>query len=183
MQIQSLLSNLGGTKLPQQPAGQTKEAAAPTPPATNPALQAAMNEVISSVGQTKVAAAGETLADTLTKEAQALAAADDEAFVRRSKLGGAAFAEEALATFTRAGQAADAVIKQAAAELDPRTIELARLVQTDPERFLKEAQAGYLARQGTGGDVMRDKVRQIHKIATAHYLEGYDALRRALSAA
>lgn len=181
MQIQSLLSNLGGAKLPQPTAGQTKEAAAAPAPTSNPALQAAMNEVISSVGQTKVAAAGDNLADTLTKEAQALSAADDEAFVRRSKLGGTAFAEEVIATFSRAGQAADNIIKQGAAELDPRTIELARLVQTDPERFLKEAQAGFLARRG-GNDVMRDKVRQIHKIATLHYLEGYDSLRRALNA-
>ncbi len=179
MQIQSLLSNLGGAKLP---AGQTKEASAPQAPASNPSLQAAMKDVIDTVGQTKVAAAGDNLADTLTKEAQALAAADDEAFVRRSKLGGAAFAEEALATFTRAGQAADAVMKQASADLDPRTIELARMVQTDPERFLKEAQAGYLAQRGTSDDAVKQKVRQIHKIATAHYLEGYDALNRALSA-
>lgn len=99
---------------------------------------------------------------------------------------GVAFAEAALLTFDKAGQAADQLLKEAAAGLDPETIELVKQAQQDPEGFLRRVQAGYEARRATQNPKLahdaelQNYVRNVHATATDHYLAGYQGLRDAL---
>lgn len=174
MELKSLINSLSTQpKTAAAPAEQPVEKAAQA----ESTVDARMREVIASATREKVAASGETLQGLLSKEAQAFSDANDEAAVRRAKLAGVAFAESAVSVFDRAGQAADAVIKEAAANMDPEFVELVKMAQHDPGRFLAEVQAGY-------NDGVNQKLAQydavVHDWATTHYVAGYDSMRQAL---
>lgn len=179
MELKSLINNLtgGNTKT----ASDTSTEKVAQPDAQPSTLDARMREVVAAAGREKNAAAGETLQSVLAKEAQAFSDANDEAFLRRMKLGGAAFAESALSSFDRAGQAADAVIKEASANLDPEFVELVKMAQANPGNFLAEVRAGYEAGLGQNQKQAQYEAA-VHGWATDHYIAGYESVRRAIGA-
>jgi hypothetical protein len=184
MQIKSLIGNLNQTTKTAEAktAGQPGTASpAPSAPAAS-TLDQSMREVVSGLGSVKEASAT-TVSDVLTKEAQAIEAANDERAFRRGKLAGAAFAEQALATFTSAGEAAEKMAKEAAAGIDPRTIELAKLAQADPAGFLREVERGYNEQRAASGQdktAANNELRQYQELGAGHYLNGYESLKQAI---
>lgn len=180
MEVKSLINVIKGTaseKTASEKTPETVEKVAQAP--ENTTADARMREVVAAANQEKRAAAGETLQGLLSKEAQAFSDANDEAAVRRSKLAGTAFGEAAVAVFDRAGQAADAIVKQASADLDPEFVELVKMAQHDPGRFLAEVRAGYEARSGHS-QKRAEYDAAVHGWATKHYLAGYESARRAI---
>lgn len=179
MELKSLIDNLKG--------GSTKTASAETEKVAQPinadssTVNARMREVVAAATQEKRAASGETLQGLMAKEAQAFSDANEEAAIRRAKLAGVAFAESSLEVFNKAGQAADAVIKEASAGLDPEFIELVKQAQTNPGQFLAEVQAGYNAALSQNQKRAQYDAT-VHDWATEHYLTGYESVRRALGA-
>lgn len=178
MQVKSLIDKLKLGEPTQKIAAaeQTSETEQPTT-----TVDARMREVIASATQEKNAAAGESLQGLLTKEAQAFSDANDEALIRRSKLAGTAFGESAIAVFDRAAQAADALNKEASANLDPYFVELVKMAQQEPERFLAEVKAGYDAKNGYN-QKRAEYDAEVHNWTTNHYLAGYESVRLALGA-
>lgn len=182
MEVKSLIDTLKGTKTTEKNASEkAPETTHSEKTAADATVDARMREVVAAAMQEKRAAAGESLQGLLSKEAQALSDANDEAIMRRSKLAGTAFGEAAVAVFDRAGQAADAVVKEASAGLDPEFVELVKEAQHDPGRFLAEVRAGYEARTGEG-QKQAEYNAVVHRWATDHYLTGYESVRRALGA-
>ncbi len=182
MQIKSLIGNLNQTTKTAEAktAGQNAPAVPAAPAASS--LDQSMREVVSGLGSVKEASAA-TVSDVLTKEAQAIEAANDERAVRRSKIAGAAFAETALATFTAAGEAAEKMAKEAAAGIDPQTIELAKLAQADPAGFLREVERGFNEQRAANGQdktASDRELRQYQELGAGHYLNGYEALKQAI---
>lgn len=186
MQIKNLIKNLNETtKTASAPDAGAKPATTPeASPASHSPLDASMRAVVSGLGSAKEASAT-SVNDVLTKEAQAIEAANDERAVRRGKLAGAGFAEQALATFTAAGEAAEKMAKEAAAGLDPATIALAKLAQENPAAFLREVERGYREQQAAQGQdktAQDAELRRYHGVGTAHYLNGYESLKQAIGA-
>jgi hypothetical protein len=182
MEVKSLIGTLKGITTSEKTASEKNPEQPPAEKtATDATVDARMREVIASATQEKRAASGESLQVLLSKEAQALSDANDEAIVRRSKLAGTAFGEAAVAVFDRAGQAADAVVKEASANLDPDFVELVKLAQHDPGRFLAEVRAGYEAHTSKS-QKQAEYNAAVHGWATDHYLAGYESVRRALGA-
>jgi len=179
MELKSLIGTLKDTTTTEKIASKNPEPPPAEKTAVDATVDARMREVIASATQEKRAASGESLQGLLSKEAQALSDANDEAIVRRSKLAGTAFGEAAVAVFDRAGQAADAVVKEASANLDPEFVELVKMAQHAPGRFLAEVRAGYEARIG-GEQKLAGYDAVVHGWATDHYLAGYESVRRAL---
>lgn len=171
MELKSLIDTLNGKN--------TKTASAPAQPVTqSTAIDERMREVVAHASRVqKQAADGDTLQDALAKEAQAFADAGDEAFVRRCKLGGAAFADTVISRFDAAGAAAESTIKEAAAGLDPEVIEMAKLARDNPGRFLADVHAGYDAARS---QKVASYQQQVHGWATDHYLTGYASVQNAL---
>lgn len=185
MEIKNLIKNLNQTtKTAGAEEDKTKVASEPGAAAPS-ALDASMRAVVSGLGSAKEASASASVSDVLTKEAQAIEAANDERATRRGKLAGAAFAEQALATFNAAGEAAEKMAKEAAASLDPETIALAKLAQENPEAFLRDVERGYRAQraaQGQDKTAQEAELRHYHGVGTAHYLNGYESLKQAIGA-
>lgn len=179
MELKSLINNLKvGTT---EKTAEAEKVAQPAPDTST--ADARMREVVAAATQEKRASTGESLQSLMAKEAQAFSDANDEAFIRRSKLGGTAFGEAAVEVFNRAGQAADAVVKEASAGIDPETIELAKMAQENPGRFLAEVRAGYESRLNDGESQKRAEYdAAVHGWATDHYIAGYESVRRALGA-
>lgn len=178
MEIKSLIKNLQGNAVEKTASDKNNEPEKVAQATST--VDARMREVVAAATTEKRAAAGDSLQSLLTKEAQAFSDANDEAFIRRSKLGGTAFAEAAVETFNRAGQAADAVIKEASAGVDPEMIELAKMAQYNPARFLAEVQAGAASQMGQSKQASYDDT--VHHWTTQHYLAGYESVRRAIGA-
>lgn len=186
MEIKSLIKNLNQTTKAASAEAGTKVASAPevARPAAPSTLAASMSAVVSGLGSAKEASAA-SVSDVLTKEAQAIEAANDERATRRGKLAGAAFAEQALATFNAAGEAAEKMAKEAAASLDPETIALAKLAQENPEAFLRDVERGYRAQraaQGQDKTAQEAELRHYHDVGATHYLNGYESLKQAIGA-
>jgi predicted thioredoxin/glutaredoxin len=89
MEVKSLIGTLKGITTSEKTASEKNPEQPPAEKtATDATVDARMREVIASATQEKRAASGESLQGLLSKEAQALSDANDEAIVRRSKLAG-----------------------------------------------------------------------------------------------
>lgn len=155
--------------------------AAPVATVAPSSIQEALRTVVET---TKTASAlapsSPTVESVLQKEAAALTASEDAAYIARSKLAGAAFAETFVSELNRASVASGEALKTAAAEIDPMLLKVALELRDNPVQALNDIQAGIAAQQTkVAGDDFLDRV---HGANMDHYYRGYDSLAQALKA-
>lgn len=118
-------------------------------------LDAAIGEVLDALSSTKTASAESPVA-ALTKLASEVATVDREGEIKHAQIMGSAFADGFVARLDQ---------YQTAAE---------KVASAQPSRAELEKQA-----EATYAETYNDTVREIHKVAAEHFLEGYEATRRA----
>lgn len=173
-ELKNILEELRGVSNAGMDKTASAEQAAPKLSAAQDELQKALSSALTSVEKTAAPAQEKAASatDELTKIAQDLANADQEALTKEANLFGACVMDGFVARGRQYGLEIDQTDKTASAEQQPTPAELEKWAKENPEEFRRQYQQGYVE----GEQMLKDaQAQDLQKLASTP--EGQEAIR------